>query len=398
MRKFTQILIDFLLLCFFVGVFSSCRGEDDELLPPDKIIVAPPEEIKGPVKGLFLLNEANMGGNKSSIDYFDSATGAYYRNIYPTLNPGATLYLGDVGNDLQVYGNKLYAVINCSHYMEVMNLETAQHEASVTIPNCRYVVFDKGYAYVSSYNGPVQIEPNAPLGCVVKVDTTDMSIVGRCMVGYQPDEMVIRNNKLYVANSGGYRVPNYDNTVSVINLDTFEEEKKITVGINLHRLELDNYGNIYASSRGDYLHVSSKLYIIDKNDKVSKVLNVACSNMTASGDSIYLYSTEYSHLSKKNTITYGIINTQTQTLVSKKFITDGTDEFITLPYGLAIHPQTKDIYVTDAKNYVTSGTLYCFSPEGKKKWEVTTGEIPAHIVFTDKSLKTIGLLEDKAKK
>lgn len=29
--------------------------------------------------------------------------------------------LGDVGNDLQIYGSKLYATINVSNYIEVMN-------------------------------------------------------------------------------------------------------------------------------------------------------------------------------------------------------------------------------------------------------------------------------------
>ena len=41
--------------------------------------------------------------------------------------------------------------------------------------------------------------------------------------------MAIVGDKLYVANSGGYRVPNYDRTVSVIDLKTFTEEKKIDV-------------------------------------------------------------------------------------------------------------------------------------------------------------------------
>ncbi len=388
MRKLKYML----LLLILTAVFASCRGDDDELSGAIEVPVTKPEKYDGPVKGFFLLNEANMGSNKSSIDYFDSESGSYYRNIYPTINPNMPLELGDVGNDIQIYGNKLYAVINVSHYVEVMNKNTGKHENSITVTNCRYIVFDKGYAYVSAYNGPVKIEPNTPLGCVVKIDTTDMSIVGECSVGYQPEEMVIRDNKLYVANSGGYRVPNYDKTVSVINLDTFEEEKKITVGINLHRLELDSYGNIYVSSRGDYKYVKSKTYIIDRNDKISKVLDLPCSNMTASGDSIYVYSTEWSHLTGKNTITYGIINTRTQSVVTRNFITDGTDKFITIPYGLAIHPDTKEIFVTDAKDYVSPGTLYCFTPDGKKKWEVMTGDIPAHIVFTDRALKLTGVM------
>ena len=42
---------------------------------------------------------------------------------------------------------------------------------------------------------------------------------------------------------------------------------------------------------------------------------------------------------------------------------------------------TGDIYVTDAKNYVTPGTLYCFSPDGVLKWSARTGDIPAHFAF-----------------
>ena len=87
-----------------------------------------------------------------------------------------------------------------------------------------------------------------------------------CTVGYQPEEMVIAGNKLYVANSGGYRVPNYDRTVSVIDLTTFTEIKKIDVAINLHRLELDRYGNIYVSSRGDYYDTPSKTFVIDSRN------------------------------------------------------------------------------------------------------------------------------------
>lgn len=211
---------------------------------------------------------------------------------------------------------------------------------------------------------------------------------------YQPEEMVIRDNKLYVANSGGYRVPNYDNTVSVIDLNTFKEIKKIVVGINLHRMELDSDNNIYVSSRGDYKYTSSNTYIIGKNDMVIKTLDLPCSNMTASGDSIYMYSVEWSHITQSNTVSYAIVNTKSRNIVSRNFITDGTEKRIKVPYGLAINPDTKEIFVTDAKDYVSPGTLYCFTPDGKKKWEVTTGDIPAHIVFTRKKLDNEVILKE----
>ena len=88
--------------------------------------------------------------------------------------------------------------------------------------------------------------------------------------------------------------------------------------------------------------------------------------------------------SSKNAISYGIIDIRTKEVISDNFITDGTDKEITSPYGIAVHPETGDIFVTDAKNYVSSGTLYCFSPDGRKKWSVRTGDIPAHITFLKK--------------
>ena len=367
---------------------SACRKEE-QIVPSTSTSVT--EGEMGEIKGFFLLNEGNMGSNKSTLDYFDYETGVYTKNIYAERNPGVVKELGDVGNDIQIYGNKLYAVINCSHFVEVMDVRTAKHITQISIPNCRYIVFKDRYAYVSSYAGPVQIDPNARLGYVAKVDTVTLSVVGTCTVGYQPDEMVIVGNRLYVANSGGYRVPNYDRTVSVIDLDTFEEIKKIDVAINLHRLELDKYGQIWVSSRGDYYHVPSKTFVIDsRTDEVTDVLKLLPnSEMTVCGDSLYVYSTEWSYHTQSNTISYAIVNVRTRKVVTRNFITDGTERGIVIPYGVAVNPQTHEIFVTDAKDYVTPGTLYCFNPDGTKKWSVETGDIPAHIVFTRKKLRPL---------
>jgi len=368
---------------------TSCR-KDDEIVGSTSQHVIYPDPDLGEIKGFFLLNEGNMGSNKSTLDYFDYETGIYSKNIFAERNPGVVKELGDVGNDIQIYGNRLYAVINCSHFVEVMDVNTAKHIDIVSIPNCRYIVFKNKYAYVSSYAGPVQIDPNARLGYVVKVDTASLKVVDECPVGYQPEEMVIVGNKLYVANSGGYRVPNYDNTVSVIDLNTFTEIKKIEVAINLHRLELDRYGNIWVSSRGDYYGTPSKTFVIDsQTDKVTHEFDLPNSNMTRCGDSLYVYSTEWSYITNQNIITYAIVNTKTKEIVDRNFIKDGTEEKIEIPYGVAVNPVTKEIFVTDAKDYVTPGRLYCYSPKGKLKWSVTTGDIPAHIAFTNKKLQLI---------
>jgi hypothetical protein len=369
--------------------FAACRSDDEPVVPPVVTPLAPGAE--GEIKGFFLLNEANMGSNKATLDYYDygseSVPGTYYRNIFPSLNPDVVKELGDVGNDIKIYGDKLYAVINCSHLVEVMDVNTARHIAVISIPNCRYITFDSGYAYVSSYAGPVLLDQNSRLGYVAKIDTATLAVVDSCTVGYQPEEMVVRDGKLYVANSGGYRAPNYDNTVSIIDLESFREKKKLVVGINLHRLKLDGHGNIYASSRSDYKGTRPNTYIINSADIVSDVLQLSAGNMALCGDSMYIYSVEWNSVTGKNTVSYVILNTVTKTVVSRNFISDGTDKRIAVPYGIAVNRHAGEVFVTDAKDYLSPGMLYCFTLDGKKKWETTTGEIPAHITFTEKKLR-----------
>lgn len=176
--------------------------------------------------------------------------------------------------------------------------------------------------------------------------------------------------------------------VSVIDLKTFQVIKTIDVAINLHRMKLDRYGRIYVSSRGDYYGTGSDVFIIDtQTDRVTGNLGIAASEMCLSGDSIYMTSVEWSYVTESNTITYALYDVKQNKIVSRNFITDGTETEITIPYGIAVNPETKEIFVTDAKSYVVPGYLYCFSPEGKKRWKVRAGDIPAHFAFTTKTFQ-----------
>ena len=372
-----------------LALFAACR--EDEVVVPTEYDILPVTVPEGSdVVGMYLLNEGNMGSNKCTLDYLDFVQGYYVRNLYAERNPHVIKELGDVGNDIRVYGSRLYVVVNCSNKLEVLDARTGVRIAQVDIPNCRYVNFYRGHAYVSSYVGPVQLNnPNAVKGAVYKVDTLTLKVEGKCTVGYQPEELEVLGEYLYVANSGGYMAPNYDNTVSVIELEGFRQMQKIPVGINLHRVKADNHGRLWVTSRGDYETISSNLYVLQKKKgrnemEVTDTLDIPCSDFCISGDSLYYYSTEWNNFTQQNTITYGIINTETLQRVSNSFITDGTQADITIPYGISIHPDTGDIYITDAKNYVSSGVLHCYSKDGKHKWSVRTGDIPAHMCFIKK--------------
>ncbi|GAB6122091.1 hypothetical protein JCM30204_32400 [Dysgonomonas termitidis] len=349
-------------------------------------LMGEPREVTG-YRGFYLLNEGNMGSNKATLDYYNFETGVYTRNIYAERNPTVPKEMGDVGNDVGIYGSKLYAVINCSNKVEVMDAQTAKRITQINIPNCRFIKFLGRYAYITSYAGPVIIDPNyEQIGYVAKIDTTTLKEVDRCLVGFQPDELEIVDGKIYVANSGGYmgasNTTGYERTVSVIDIKTFKEEKRIDVAYNLERIKADSRGDLWVSSRGDYKGLPARLYFINKQlQKVTDTIPVAATNYWIDDDMLYVYGTEWSHITQDWTISYSLVDTRTHKIITKNIITDGTDKEIQKPYGIMVDPETKEIYITDAGNYVTPGLLYCFSPEGKKKWVVRSGNIPGHFAL-----------------
>ncbi len=374
------------ILPLLLALLSACRT--DEMIVPaeyDRLPVDVNPDCN-PV-GMYLLNEGNMGSNKASIDFVDFANGLYARNLYAERNPTVIKELGDVGNDIQIYGSKLYAVINCSHKVEVMDARTLVRIGQIDIPNCRNIRFARGKAYVSAYVGPISIDPAAQPGAVYCIDTTSLTITGKCTVGYQPDELEILGDYIYVANSGGYRKPHYDYMVSVVEIESFRQQEKIPVGINLQRIRADRYGKLWVSSRGDLDTIPSRIFILEREEGreakmvVTDTINIPCSQMAIMGDSLYICSVAWDKISEQNRVSYAIINIATKQVVTRHFITDGTEQEIVAPYGLAVNPSNGDIYITDAKNYVSSGMLHCYSREGKRRWSIRTGDVPAHITF-----------------
>lgn len=385
--------IFYMLAVAVIAVVSSCRN-DDVVIPPTPEDTGKPS-VKGKVVGMYVLNEGNMTSNKATLDYLDLSadgpTAQYMRNIYPSRNPDDVKELGDVGNDVKVYGSKLWMVINCSNKVVVASVDDCRRQGQIDIPNCRFLAFHEGYAYISSYVGPVDMSRDCPLGSVFKVDTTSLSIVGRVDVGYQPDEMAVLDGKLYVANSGGYRAPNYDRTVSVIDLATFREERKIDVDINLFRCKADKYGQLWVSSRGDTYDVPSRLYWLrkDQSGRMEKAgsINHNVSDYCIVGDSLYFIAAEWSSITMDNTISYGIVNVRTHELVSQTLSSAPELAAVEMPYGIIVNPYERDFYVMDAKNYLSSGELLHFKADGSFDWKVSTGDIPGHAAFVFKDEK-----------
>lgn len=334
----------------------SCRG--DEVIYPT-IGTHVTDEVR--TGGLYVLCEGNMGANKARLDYINLEKGDYYSNWYGAQNPRQMKELGDVGNDIQQYGGKLYAVINCSHKVEVMDAR-ARHITQIDIPNCRYLAFKGNKMYVSAYVGSIA-DPEM-LGSVFEVDTNSLTITREVKVGHQPDELCVVDDKLYVCNSGGYLTNRYDSTLSVVDLNTFTETGKITVGLNPTRVRVDNRKHLWVCCNGNYADVAPALVVLD-NTSVVKRISTPCANISIQGSVTYIIDNKENKLRAFSTIDY---SEQACPINIKNY---------EHPYCLLA---TEDaLFITDAKNYVSSGVLHCYSYDGREHWNARTGDIPGHL-------------------
>ena len=338
----------------------SCRS--DEVVYPT-IGTHITDEVR--VGGLYVLCEGNMGSNKARLDYMNLETGDYYSNWYGAQNPNQLKELGDVGNDIQVYGGKLYAVINCSHKVEIMDRQ-ARHITQIDIPNCRYLAFANGKAYVSAYVGSVA-DPDM-LGSVFEIDTASLEITREVKVGHQPDEICVLDEKLYVVNSGGYLTHQHDSTISVIDLQSFEQVEQIPVALNPQRIRSDQQGQLWVCAE-------NQLVILD-NTQDRHMIDMQASNISILGSTAYVIDYQKGVLRAFSTIDY-----------AEQEIPIDISAF-EHPYGLLATADA--IYITDAKNYVSSGVLHCFSYDGKERWSAKTGDIPGHLLLVSNAYSLYG--------
>lgn len=383
-------------LCISTAVLmialSSCSDDNNsggtDLRYPDRVDVGEADAFKN-VKGFYLINEGLMGSNGASLDFYDAAQGDFYKNIFSFFNPSVTHGLGDTANDIQIKDDKAYIVITGSNLIVILDTKTNEQIGTINIKSPKRIILKDQYAYVTTTSNLAKSE-NEKYGAVAKIDLNNNQIVGYVACGYSPDGLAIRGTRLYVANSNYYASGEsiYDNRVTLIDLDDFTFEKNMEVGLNLTSMVYDTMSaNIYIISNGDYTPANpAKIYILSNANQISSI-DVPASCMAVNDEYLYVSAAVYQGSEKQ--VSYSKIKTLTNTVESTNFIDSNYQKEIVTPYNIAINPETKDIYISDAKDYSTPGSIFCFSNSGKFKWSATTGIIPSKIAFSDNGLSGI---------
>jgi len=352
-------------LLLLIFLFAACDDMKDVPTPIDL------SNTPGETGQMYVLSEGLFNLNNSTLSFINFANKTINTNYFLYQNDRG---LGDTANDMQRYGSKLWIVVNVSSQVEVLDLRTGVSIRRIPLFNDnkvarqpRYITFSGGKAYVCSFDGTV-----------ARIDTASLAVEAVITVGRNPDGITSANGKLYVANSGGLDAPNFDSTVSVIGLNSFSELKKITVGLNPYKLQVDTEGDVYAISRGDNGNIKAKFVRINgQTDEVAQIFdNLPAINFTIHNDTAYLYNYDYI----KNTYWVKTFDCKKEQIISDNFITDNTT--LQSPFGIFVHPTNGHVYLTDARSYTVKGDLICFDRSGKLKYKIENiGLNPNSIVF-----------------
>jgi YVTN family beta-propeller protein len=344
----------FLILLLALFAFNSCKKKEVALCPPST------ESLNGKI---LVLNEGLFQQNNSSLSLIDPSSGTVNPSFFESQ---AGRPLGDTGNDIKRYGDKIYIVVNVSSTIEVLDAKTGLSikqilmQAGGQAKQPRFIDFHNGKAFISCYDGFVDV-----------LDTTSLNISSRIAVGSNPDHLRVAGNKLYVSNSGGLNFPLVDSTVSVISLSTLSEIKKITVGKNPGSIALAGNGDIYVVSRGDFGANPSRMHRIETiGDTKTEDYPFDGEQLTEiNGDLLVFESVGQASVKK--------FNTSSNSLATADFLSFSG---INTPYKVQFVSSLNRVFVMDANGYVNAGFVHTYTSNGAFVEKVKVGLVPSSLL------------------
>lgn len=341
-----------------------------------------PENTISPIidnfnNGFFILNEGTYGFGNASVSFFDKTISQTKNDIFKTQNNSKLL--GDQAQDMVVFDNKAYIIVQNSQKVEVVDVFNFKQLATIKselLKSPRYfVAASKSVAYISDWEADGVCKINLISNKVEKIIKT----------GKDPEQMQIIDNKLYVCNSGYSFAGNEDKTISIIDLNTENVIKNCEIGLQPMDIISDKSQNIIVACRGkkvynnigeidSKLSQESSLWKLNTQTFETNVIHFFAQkefwvdNLTLSNDKNWLYYAFGGNIYAKNLAQ----NTDTK-LLSKN------------TYAMQIDLENGNLILAINQGFTSAGKILRYDIIGNKIIKIidssTVGVLPNKIVM-----------------
>jgi hypothetical protein len=315
--------------------------------------------------GYFVCNQGNYGQGNATLTYVNPS-GEISQNVYQQVNGES---LGDTAQSMYFAGNNGYIVVNNSHKVIVVNRHTLEKITEISgtvINNPRYFIAEGNTGYISNW-GDAQ-NPNDDFIAVLDLNTH--LVTGTISVGEGPENMIIKDGKLYVNLKGGW---GYGHEVTVVDISD-------NTVINHIDLGADVPNGIIEDANGDLLVLCGGKPSWTQDETNGRIVRISGGNITASydfetgqhpdfisldGGSLYFFMGGKVYAMAEDFSSYSEVSGM-----------DGFYYYMTANAG--------KLYTLDAGDYASEGTLKVFDlSSGNVSVTYDTGIIPGYVAFNE---------------
>ncbi len=337
MKKF------YFLASLFAIALVACNDDDDEVVIKNGDYT--------PDSDAILLYEGSFNQNNADFTTFNE--GAITADVFYKANGKK---LGDTATDMMEVGDYYYIAVNNSNYVSMIDDDTYVEKASRALYQPRYLASDGNFLYVSTYGQKVY-----------KLSLIDLSLVDSVAVGSYTEGLAIENNYLLAANSG-YGA---GNTVSVIDLSTFDLVQDVTVPANPTSLLATGTGKVFVKTTeytADYSSATATISSIDVENNFAVATVTEASHMCLSANGNYVYFANcvpnyYTYTYQTSFFKYDLKNEAVSS--DAVFANDSINTLLSSIslYMFNINPDNGEIFV-GTSDYSTNSELYVIDKKG----------------------------------
>ena len=320
------------------------------------------EDFQTSSTGLFICNEGNFQYGNATLSYYDPETRTIENEVFYRAN---AMKLGDVVQSMAVHNGIGWVVVNNSHVVFAIDLNTFREVGRITnLTSPRYIHFisdEKAYITQLWDNRIWVVNPS-------RYEVTGyIECPGMTMESGSTEQMVRYGRYLFV------NCWSYQNRILKIDTQTDRVVAELTVGIQPTSLVMDRYNKLWTVTDGGYEgspygHETPSLYCIDAETfTIERSFRFAFGDapsevqLNGAGDTLYWINHDV-----------WAMDVTADRLPVRPFLPDNG----TIYYGLTIDPVRGDVYIADAIDYTQHGKVYRYSSEGKPLDEFYAGIIP----------------------
>lgn len=312
--------------------------------------------------GLFICNEGNFQFGNGTLSYYNPETNEVQNEVFFRANG---YRLGDVVQYMSIYGNKGWIVVNNSHVIFAIDVNTFKEVGRIeNLPSPRYIYFiSDEKAYVT------QIWDNR----IFIVNPKKFEITGYITV---PDMTMENGSTEQMVQYGKYVYCNcwsYQNRIIKIDTETDQVVGELKVGIQPNSLVIDRYNKMWTITDGGYegspygyeapslYKIDAETFTIEKQFKFKLGDMPSELQLNGDGDKLYWINDAIWEMD----VTAGSVPVH-------PFLESRSTKY----YGLTVSPYNGEVYVADAIDYQQQGMIYRYSPAGELVDEFYVGIIP----------------------